>query len=41
MITQETIGKILDEADIVDVIADFLGLTLSIFYNKNFTKNKI
>ena len=24
-----------------DVIADFLGLTLSIFYNKNFTKNKI
>ena len=26
MITQETIGKILDEADIVDVIADFLPL---------------
>ena len=26
MITQETIGKILDEADIVDVIGDFLTL---------------
>ena len=24
-----------------DVIADFVGLTLSIFYNKIFTKNKI
>ena len=24
-----------------DVIADFVGLTLSIFYNKKFTKNKI